>query len=466
MFCNTLTIDLLALLFLLQTIPAFAQETQTKVSLSDKIGEEIDTVERNKYRLFPDIKGFENGRFIQKGEKYRLVYSVKDITGLKQKSVPISQNAFELTQLHVRLTETYENLKRPENISSENEAEIIYRLAVKYASQTRYDVASRLFEDLVKEYPETAAAQRTDKMSFEIQRLAVDRKALFYKGSLLDHSGRTELLIFSGYYGLWLGIATPIVFETESAQVYAAGLILGGPLALVTTLKATHDANMSRARATMLILGGHWGTWQGLGWAGVAELDGSQVVGYGELAGLLSIGAASYITGKYDFSEGHAALTSTGLEWGAWLGLVFAMLANHEEKDILRDMLIGSDLCILASGLTTQNVQMSKNRVRLINLAGVLGAMLGFGIDLFAEVDDGSAVFAIAGLGSLAGAYAGFQWTRNYDEGKEFTLYEPKKLLTSHQNSNKMEIFPRFTLKQHPALKTKFIPSFGINIQF
>ena len=39
-----------------------------KVILSDKVGEEIDREERNKYSLFPNIKGFQSAVLLQSSD--------------------------------------------------------------------------------------------------------------------------------------------------------------------------------------------------------------------------------------------------------------------------------------------------------------------------------------------------------------------------------------------------------------
>jgi len=238
---------------------------------------------------------------------------------------------------------------------------------------------------------------------------------------------------------------------------------------LLFTHNVTKEVNISDGRATMISLGGHLGTWQGIGWAAIADLDGSKVIGIGELGGLAGIAAATILTNKIDFSTGHAGLTSSGLQWGAWFGLVFAILVDHEEDDVLRDMLIGSDLSIFGTALATKDVQMSKARVRLINLAGVIGTVLGFGIDLLVEVDDASTAFAIAGLGSVAGLVAGTQMTRNFDRGKDLTLFDMNKsrfCYSFNKGESLWSIAPNIKLQQHPNDKRRIVPAIGLQVNF
>ncbi len=446
------------------------QQKGEAVSISDSIGTEIDKAEQIRYHLFPDIEGFQSAQIVKLPNlKYRLNFSYQTPTGIQYKSVPITSEALELTKLHILLTENYQNIQRANLLDKALEAEILYRLALKYASQARYDISFRLLGDLISSYPHSKDAANAKQIYANTERLWKTKKALFSKGALLDQSGRTDILIFSGYYGLWLGIATPILFEADSPQAYAAGLLLGAPLSLILTHNVTKEANISDGRATMISLGGHLGTWQGIGWAAIADLDGNEVVGIGELGGLAGIAAATILTSKVDFSTGHAGLTNSGLQWGAWFGAVFAVLADHEEDDVLRDMLIGSDAFILGTALATKNVQMSNARVRLINLAGVVGTVLGFGIDLLVEVDDASTAFAIAGIGSVAGLWAGTQMTKNFDRGKDLTLFDMNSsrfCFAFNNGESPWTVIPKFLLQRHPYNKNKVVPSIGLQVNF
>ena len=455
-------------LFIYVTTSWSQQQKGEAISLSDSIGTEINKAEQTRYHLFPDIEGFQSAQIVKLHNlKYRLNYSYQTPTGIQYKSVPITSEALELTKIHIWLTENYQNTQDADSIDEALEAEILYRLALKYASQAQYDISFRLLDDLISSYPKSRGAANAGQIYDNTKRLWKTKKALFSKGSLLDQSGRTDVLIFSGYYGLWLGIATPVLLKADSPQAYAAGLLLGAPLSLFITHNAIKEANISDGRATMISLGGHLGTWQGIGWAAVADLDANQVVGIGELSGLAGIAAATILTDKVDFSIGHAGLTSSGLQWGAWFGLVVAMIADQKDDNVLQNMLIGSDAVILGTALATKNVQMSNARVRLINLAGVVGTVLGFGINMMIEVDKGSTAFAIAGLGSVAGLVAGTQMTKNFDRGKDLTSFDLKisRLRFSiNQGKSLWSITPKFLLQRHLCDYKRIVPMMGLQL--
>lgn len=428
-------------------------EIQEVVSLSDSIGPVIDSLEKEAYHLFPEVKAFQKGQIVRLSEsKFRLDYGYQDLAGTHFVSRRISKEAVELTRFHVRLTEDYGRLAEAEGEARGVEANLMYRLALKSASQARYDLASALILDLVESYPKTPEALEAKRLQPHISRLLSTRKALIFKGSLIDRSGRTELLIFSGYYGLWLGVATPISLQAESPQAFSMGLLLGGPASLWIAHGLTQNANVSRGKATIISLGGHLGTWQGIGWAAVADQEAINVIRFGEISGLAGIGAAAHLSNRIEFSEGHAALTSSGLQWGAWFGLVLAAVVDHEGDDLLRDMLLGSDIAILGTGFLTKDVGISQARVRLINLGGVVGTVFGFGVDLLIEADEASTIFGIAGIGSIAGLVAAANLTKNYDQDRALSRA-------------KLEI-PQFSLIQNSQNKEEIIPRIGFRLDF
>jgi hypothetical protein len=118
--------------------------------------------------------------------------------------------------------------------------------------------------------------------------------------------------------------------------------------------------------------------------------------------GLAGIGLAIAAAGALQPSEGYVSLMSASVFWGAWLGLIGAVLADAD--DPLPASLIGSDVLLLGTALGARNTGMTRKRVRLMNLGGVLGAVTGSGLCVLGHLEDDKAVAAIVGLTSLIGA--------------------------------------------------------------
>ena len=433
------------------------------VQLSEKIGQEIDRAERERYHLFPDIKEFQSAIIYKESDsKYVIEYNSGSKAKALKNTVKISTEVFEMTRKHVQLAEQYSAEEEGDTLRSCDEAALIYNLGLKFAAETKYKISSQLFKTITSEYPQCPQALQVKQLWPDVMLLRKNKKGLFMKGGMLDQEGRPEVLVFSGYFGLWLGIATPIAFKADNAQAYAMGLLVGGPASFLVAHRATQTANISNGRGTMIMLGGHWGTWQGLGWGAVSEMDGNTVVGLGEAAGIGGIIAASVLTRNYEFSESHASITNSALPWGAWFGLIAGIMIDHEGDMIVKDMLMGSNIGILAAGIGAKNSTMPVSRVRMINLAGVLGATFGFGLDMLVEVNDPKAAFGIVGASSAAGLWLGYHLTREKGNGENGNGSGPISLL----QKNRWQLSSDVKLHHKAFTRNTLIPFMQLKMSF
>lgn len=417
---------ILACLLVLASIPAAGAagaEAGATESLSDRLGPEIDSAERSHYGLFPDLPGFGTGRFDSSKGAYRLIYKEVGDGGARQRGRTVSLEAFRQTAWHVAFVEEQEATAGGDGVPpSLSEPDLLRRLALRYASRKRYDLASAIAADLRDVHAAEPAGTWAMDAIPRLEALAGPRRALIWPGALLDQRGRTDLIVFSGYYGLWLGIAIPVALESEDAQAYAAGLLAAPAASVLLAVNATRNASISKGEATLISLGAHLGTWQGLGWAGRSDTDGNQVVAIGVATGLAGIALAIPLSKAVHFSEGHAQVTNSAMYWGGWFGLVESVLTGRDQKSddgALVDMLVGSDVGVLAGAFAARGVRLSSSRMRLINLSGVLGIAFGGGIVLLTEADDDVAAMAMLGAGSAAGLLLGTHWTRAHDQGKD-----------------------------------------------
>lgn len=431
------------------------------VALSEALGPEIDTEERQAYHLFPGIEGFISARFLGRGSgRYSLQYNYRDETGTHERTKRLSAALWDDVNLHVRLVESYSERRLHPPDTTESEAEWQYRMALKYAARGRYDLSRVMIEDLFADFPSSRAATDATSVRSAIGQLARTRRALFLPGPLYDRGGRTDVLIFSGYYGVWLGIATPAALSAESEQAYGLALILGVPVSIGVAKVLTARADLSRGRASMISLGGHLGTWQGIGWAALADREAEGVLGAGILAGLAGITAAALLTRNADVTEGHGALSGLSLPWGMWFGLVVAEVAELDGDAALRAVLLTSDAVVLGTLAGARNASMSRGRARLISLAGVGGTMVGLGIALIAEVEEGRTAMALAGLGSAFGLAVGTRATSRYDAGKELAGS------WDGGEDRRWAVTPSLDLKPHPFRAGRIVPSLSLRLRF
>jgi hypothetical protein len=238
-----------------------------------------------------------------------------------------------------------------------------------------------------------------------------DRPAV--SGKRLDQKGRTGLLVFSGYYGFWLGVVPHLLWENTLIESKGKNLALGPlittPAALITTYYLTKNRPITRTQTSLITMGGHWGTWQGLGWTAAAGMEKEAIVATGAVAGLVCIGGG-VLAGQTDlFSEGGAALVHSSMFMGAWFGYVTAELLDLDEKDLLTNMLLASDVFMLSSGILFSKTSFKRNKVIRLNGTIYGGALIAWCTYLIYSVEnekddyDHDTAVAIAGAGSLLG---------------------------------------------------------------
>jgi len=404
---------------------AAAQEP-VPVALGDSIGTTIDAREQEAYHLFPRIQDFRSGQIVRISDsEYRLDYVFGDASGEHNASETISAEAFELMKLHVSLVEKYFANQRAPMLGGSAEAQPLYSLALSSAAVGQYDRAMELIRQLIQKYPRSLQASEAEKDYLSISRLRNAAKPVV-PIVYVDSGGRTELLIFSGYYGLWLGLATPAAAEADSPAPYGLGLLIGPAASIFLTHELTKDAVIGRGRAFMIAFGAHFGTWQGVGWSVYANDtdnggDDRNVIAYGEAAGLVGLAAAAVLTSAVHYSAGQAELVSSSMMWGAWFGIVAATFTEGKDIRYLSTSLLGSDIASLGTMIAAPAFNISPTRVRFIDLGGFLGTCAGLGVNLLATNDNGEAFIAILGVGTAVGMTAAAVLTRNMDSRSDFS---------------------------------------------
>ena len=422
------------------------------VALTDSLGLVVDSLEQKEYGLFPDVEDFRSARALTNGSGYRI--EVTRGSDGRTSRTKLSKEAFESTRLHARTVERYRSL---ESTAPTSEDELQYLLALRFAAATRYAESRALLQDLAERTAGTPLGDAAAATRNDMDRILLSSRGLYQPHATRDQSGKTDLLTFAGAYGIWTGVAIPIWMEDPDTKTFAAGFLVAPPLALVIASSASKNAEMGIGRAHMIALGGWLGTTQGAGWAALSDMDGNEAVGVSVVSGLAGIAAASALTSKVHFSEGHGTLTNNAHLWGAWFGLVGGVVAGVENEGLLRASLIGSDAMVLGTAIAARNVRMSKNRARLISLLGVVGTTFGLGIDLMAEVPNAETALAIAGIGSVTGLAVGATLTQNYDDGKDLSLE------TTRTEETRWSFAPKAVRDPETG---RTVPGMGVRVSF
>jgi len=296
-------------------------------------------------------------------------------------------------------------------------AAILLDAAVRLDRSGRSDAAGALYEMIIDRYGGTPAAG--------------EARALLSRapGGRSTRSGRVELQVWTTLYGLWLGVAVPAAFGADGPEPYGIGLLVGGPAGFLTGLGLARSRELTDGQARAITFGGTWGTWQGFGWASVFDWgDGYQCdvdlcvdSGSAEekfvamIAGGLAGVGTGIILSRRPITSGVATSVSLGSMWGTWFGLATGVMADLEGDDLLAATLIGGNAGLVSAALIAHRAGMSRNRARLISIAGVVGGLAGGGIDLIVQPDNEKVGIAIPLIGSLAGLAVGTVTTRNFD---------------------------------------------------
>lgn len=301
-------------------------------------------------------------------------------------------------------------------------AAVLLDIAGKLETEGRHEAARVLYRLILERYPSTTAA--TDA---RLRLGLIDRR---YDAARSDRSGRTELLVWSTLYGLWLGVAVPTAFDAGDLKYYGLGLLAGGPAGFLAARAYLdrHPLGVGQARA--ITFGGTWGAWQGHGWREVFDIgtpteticfdgicheyegDATQAAFTAAiLGGLAGIGIGAALAGSREITDAGATVANFGALWGTWYGFAVGYLADLEGDALLGASLVGGNLGLVYSALSASHWGFDVSRARLISVAGVAGGLAGAGLALLMQPENERFAFFIPTLTSALGLAAGVVWT-------------------------------------------------------
>lgn len=303
-------------------------------------------------------------------------------------------------------------------VSAADSAAVLLEAARHFEALGNEEVAGAILRLIVERYSTTVAGTA-----------ALER--LQRSGGLgEERSGRVELQVWGALYGLWLGVAVPTAFGWDDPEAYGAGILLGAPAGLLAARAVTRSRNLTEGQTRAITWGGTWGTWQGLGWADVFDwgsetvCDGDFCYETGEtteaqfkamIAGGLVGAAAGSLLSRRTIPAGVAAGAHYGSLWGTWLGVAGSVLGDIDNDDLMTATLLAGNAGLVAGAWLADRHTMSRNRVRLVSLGGLLGGLAGLGLDLLVQPDDDKVAVGIPLVLSGAGLAAGAYMTRDHD---------------------------------------------------
>lgn len=281
-------------------------------------------------------------------------------------------------------------------------AAVLLATATAFEAEGERDVAAALYRHIVQRFPGTPAAEGV------MARL----------DGRVTGGGETELRVWATTYGLWMGVAIPLALESEDAEAYGAGLLLGGPAGYLAAHRFGRSRPVSPGQARAISWGGTWGAIQGAGWAAVA-LDPDDDEIEARIWSMIAGGAIGTVGGvlasRHEITPGTATAATAGSLWGLWLGVATSVLADAGEDPTIAVGMVTGNVGLVAGALAGNRLPLSRGRARLISLGGIIGGFAGLGSALIAEVDDDQRAIAFPLVGSIAGLIAGAALTRGAD---------------------------------------------------
>lgn len=300
-------------------------------------------------------------------------------------------------------------------------AAVLLRTAEAFEARGDLDVAEAILLFITERYAGTAAARQA------IDRLRGPESARDQRVS------RLELPVFGTLYGMWLGIAVPSALDADESEAYGIGLLAGVPIGLFSALSAQRSQQYTEGQARAITWGGTWGTWQGLGWAEVLGFGQEEVCGefgcfesgdngqevlttmiFGGLAGI----ATGAVIARNPVRSGVSSAVQGASTWGSVYGAMVAEILDDDDGGgddaVLLTSLLAGNAGLLVGEVLGSAHDVSRGRVRLINLGALGGGLMGLGIDLLTEPGD-NAVLAIPLITSVAGLTIATLTTRDRD---------------------------------------------------
>lgn len=303
--------------------------------------------------------------------------------------------------------------------AEDGSAEKFYESAFKLIVEGDYGEAYDKLDEIIAKYPNTPYARLAENRKQRLEKLNLPS----IRREKIDQSGRIESVVFSTLYSTWLGIGSARLLSSEGAEetekAVAAGMMIGAPLGLLTSLKLTQNAKLTKGQAALINFSGYWGTWQGYGWSILLDEndDEKTIISSAMAGGLLGILTTSALTRRIDLSLGDAGIINYGGLWGTWLFLCAGMTADVKEGDeLLGLVLAGGNLGAAAMASLLPKIEVSLARASLINLSGIVGTIVASGVLLIiSDGGDEESAFAVLMVGGILGLVAGSFSTTDFD---------------------------------------------------
>ncbi len=215
------------------------------------------------------------------------------------------------------------------------------------------------------------------------------------------NEGRGRLVLWSSLYGIWLGIATDVLFDVKDRGVVLPPMI-GMGLSLGVSLLVTSDHPVTTGQAWTIITGLDYASANGALWGAGMGLSAKGVVGAALATSAVATTAAVWVAAAERPKAGDIELVRSALLWGTTAGLLGTEAFGPTKVTGQTAWKVGAaamDVSLVAGVALANHLDLSRNRVLIIDAGALGGGLAGFGVSVLAASDGrGVAIGAVGGL--------------------------------------------------------------------
>jgi hypothetical protein len=235
------------------------------------------------------------------------------------------------------------------------------------------------------------------------------------------NEGRGRLALWSSLYGIWLGIATDVMFDVNGTRSAIIAPMVGMGVSLGASLLITADHPVTTGQAWTIITGLDYASVNGALWGAGFGLSAKGVVGAAVGTSAVATTAAVWVAAAERPKAGDIELVRSSLLWGTTAGLLGILAvgpSNVSAQTAWKGGALAMDLGLLAGVGLASRLDLSRNRVLIIDAGAIGGGLVGFGLAWLAGngASGGGRALAAGSLGGLVlGIGVAAIATRNLD---------------------------------------------------
>jgi hypothetical protein len=307
------------------------------------------------------------------------------------------------------------------------EGQALYRLGLELVIAQNWDQACAVLTRVHQGYPDHKLALKAKDQANLIG--AAHPKTNCGNAGAQVNQGQVELILSQSVIGPTLGTLVPLSFNGVplNPTVPVIGGLTGLGAGIAGTWIATNRHPVDSGQAMAVYTGELLGAWNGfaLSYASHPRFFPTAQTPYQFLTGGLLVGAGGGVAAAVFLkpTDGDMSLVRTGAAWGTYLAAAsFIYLpGSGAPSAVMMRLLMGTDVGTVVTAVVATQIEVSRLRMNLINLAGYAGAAVAGGglviANFYAGGVSAETTGAVLAIGAVAGLGTGIHMTRNVAAG-------------------------------------------------